>query len=384
MITIREVTSKQELKQFIFYPNRLYKNCPYFVPSLYSGEYKTLTQHPALSFCTLRLWLAYKNGKIVGRIAGIINHRYNELKAKKRIRFGWFDVDNDLEVARLLLQTVENWGKQQNLLEISGPSRYSNMEKQGMLVEGFEELTTISCDYNYPYYPEFMDILGYEKEEDYIQMKLEIGAVPEKIKTLNEKLSERYGVRVKELANKKELIDAAEQFFAALNDSFLDIYNFIPLTDNEIKYHIKNNFSLADKDLIKILVGADGEVVGFSFSVPSLSNAFRKAGGRLFPVGWYHIWRAFQKNDTLNLWLTGVTSKWLNSGVHALYHYELHKVALKKGYRCAITNQQLERNHHYRIWERYGGKPITRRRCYVKSLGFGEALPLPQSPSETM
>ena len=368
MITIREVKSKKELKQFILYPNRLYENCPYFVPSLYNDEYKTLTEHPAKSFCDIRLWLAYKNDKIVGRIAGIINHRYNELKDKKRIRFGWFDVDNDPEVARLLLETVENWGKQANLLEISGPSRYSNMEKQGMLVEGFDELTTISCDYNYPYYPDFMDNLGYEKEEDYIQMRVEIGEVPEKIKLLNEKLSERYGVTVKEFANKQELIDAAEQFFAALNDSFIDIYNFIPLTDAEIKYHIKNNFSLADKDLIKILVDADDEVVGFSLSVPSLSNAFRKAKGRLLPFGWYHILQAFKKNDTVNLWLTGVTSKWLNSGVHALYHYELHKVALQKGYKYAITNQQLERNHNYRIWERYGGVPITRRRCYVKGL----------------
>jgi hypothetical protein len=369
MITIKEINSKKELKQFIRYPKQLYKNCPCFAPSLESDEYKTLTDHPAKSFCDIRWWLAYKDGKIAGRIAGIINHRYNELKDRKRIRFAWFDVDNDVEVAEKLFEAVENWGKQQNLLEISGPSRYSNMEKQGMLVDGFEVLTTISCDYNYAYYPLFMDKLGYEKEEDYIQMKFELSDIPNKIKALNEQLSERYGVKVKEFRNKKELITYAEHFFKALNDSFVNIYNFIPLTDEEIRFHIKNNFSFADKDLIKILVNKDDEVVGFSLSIPSLSEAFRKSGGRLFPFGWYHILQAIKKNDTVNLWLTGVLPKWINSGVHVLYHYELHKTYLEKGYKYAVTNQQLERNHNYRIWERYGGVPITRRRCYVKQLG---------------
>ena len=369
MITIREVKSKKELKQFIEYPNELYKDCPYYVLPLYNDEYKTLTEHPARSFCDIRLWLAYEDKQIVGRIAGIINHRYNELKNKKRIRFGWFDVNNCEDAAQRLLETVENWGREQNLLEVSGPSRYSNMEKQGMLVDGFDVLTTISADYNYPYYPQYLDRLGFKKEEDYLQMKVEItGEVPERITALNEALKKRYGVRVKEFSSKKELMKYAEQFFRALNDSFIDIYNFIPLTDAEIDFHIKNNFSLADKELIKILVDNNDDVVGFCLSIPSLSDAFRKAKGSLLPFGWYHILRAFKKNNTLNLWLTGVTPKWLSSGVHALYHYELHKVALQKGYTTAITNQQLESAHKYRIWEKYGGEPITRRRCYVKRL----------------
>ena len=368
MITIKEVKSDKELKQFIRYPKDLYKNCPYFVPALDSAEHKMLTEHPALSFCDVQLWLAYKNDKIAGRIGGIINHRYNELKGKKRIRFAWFDVDNDVEVAKSLFEAVENWGKQKNLLEISGPSRYSNMEKQGMLIDGFDVLTTVSCDYNYPYYPLFMDTLGYEKEEDYMQMSVEIGEIPERITKLNDRLSARYGVEVKQFKDKKELLRYARQFFVALNTSFENIYNFIPLTDAEIDYHIKNNFSYANKDFVKILVDKNDEVVGFSLTVPSLSHAFRKADGRLFPFGWYHIIRALKHNDTTNLYLTGVLPQWLNSGVHVLYHYELHKTHLEKGYKFAITNQQLESNHNYRIWENYGGKPLTKRRCYVKKL----------------
>ena len=368
MISIQEVKTKKELKQFIRYPRQLYKNCPYFVPSLDGDEYKTLTEHPALSFCSLRLWIAYKEGKIAGRIGGIINHRYNELKNKKRIRFGWLDVDNDIEIAKALLETVENWGKEENLLEISGPSRYSNMEKQGMLVEGFDVLTTISSDYNYPYYPLFMDELGYEKEEDYLQSRTEIKEIPERIKTISNQLSERYGIQVKKFQNKKELFDYAKRFFEALNDSFVNVYNFIPLTGAEIDALVKNNFSFADKDLVGILVDENDRVVGFSFSVPSLSKAFRKANGKLFPLGWYPVWRALKKNDTVELVLTGVLPQWTNRGIHALYHYQLHQTCIDKGFKYAITGQQLERNHNYRIWERYGGTVFARRRCYVKTL----------------
>ena len=366
MISIKEVKSKKEFKQFIRYPRRLYKNCPYYVPSLEGDEYKTLTEHPALSFCDLRLWIAIKDGKIAGRIGGIINHRYNELKNKKRIRFGWFDVDNDIEVAKALIETVENWGKEANLLEISGPSRYSNMEKQGMLVDGFDVLTTMSSDYNYPYYPIFMDKLGYKKEEDYLQMEVEVKEIPESIKRMSNLLSERYGIKVKEFKNKEEVASYAKQFFEALNKSFVNIYNFIPLTDSEIEYVIKSNFSMVDKDLMVVLVDKNERLVGFSLSIPSMSKAFRKAKGKLFPFGWYHILKAFKKNDTVDLYLTGLLPEWSGRGIHALYHYQLHQNFLNKGYKYAITTQQLESGKAYRVWERYGGKIITRRRTYVK------------------
>ena len=368
MISIKEVKTKKELKQFIRYPLKIYKDCPYYVPSLEQEEYQILMAHPAKSFCSVRLWLAYKNDKIAGRIGGIINHRYNELKNRKRIRFGWFDVDNNIEIAKALLTTVEDWGREENLLEISGPSRYSNMERQGMLVEGFDVLSTASCDYNYPYYPEFMDELGYEKEEDYRQMKVEIKEVPQKIKDLSEQISERYRIKVRKFQNKKEVSDYAKSFFEALNDSFINIYNFIPLTDREIEYHIENNFSMIDKDLIVLLVDENDDVAGFGVSVPALNQAFRKANGKLFPVGWYHILKALKKNNTVDLILTGVLPQWVNRGIHALYHDQLHQNYLDKKYQYAITNQQSESSKSYRVWEKYGGKVITKRRCYLKNL----------------
>ena len=238
-----------------------------------------------------------------------------------------------------------------------------------MLVEGFDVLTTLSSDYNYSYYPKFMEESGYEKEEDYLQVKIDITIeIPEKIKAISHQISERYGIRTKQFKDKKELSDYAHRFFEALNNSFVDVYNFIPLTDAEIDYHIKNNFSFADKDLVGILVDENDQVVGFSLSVPALNKAFRKANGKLFPFGWYYIMRAFKKNDTLDLILTGVLPEWVSRGIHALYHVQLHQTGIDKGYKYAMTNQQLERNHTYRIWERYGGKISTRRRCYLKKL----------------
>jgi len=368
MISIKEVKTKKELKQFICYPKQLYRNCPYYVPSLKQEDYQILTKHPAQSFCDVRLWVAFQDGKIAGRIGGVINHRYNELKNRKRIRFGWFDVDNNIEIAKALLKTVENWGREENLLEISGPSRYSNMEKQGMLIEGFDVLTTISSDYNYPYYPLFMDELGYTKEEDYLQMKVEIKEIPERIKNVSHQISERYGIKTKKFNNKRDVSDYAKQFFEALNDSFVNVFNFIPLTYSEIEFLIESNFSMVDKDLIVILVDENDHVVGFSLSVPSLSKAFRKANGKLFPFGWYHILKALKKNDTIDLYLTGVLPQWVNRGIHALYHYQLHQNCLDKGYKYAITTQQSESSQSYRVWERYEGKVISKRRCYVKSI----------------
>ena len=368
MISIKEVATKKEMRQFIAYPKKLYKNCACYVPPLDSGEYKTLTEHPAKSFCDVRLWMAYKDGRIAGRIGGVVNHRYNELKNAKRIRFGWFDVDNDFETAKALLETVENWGREEHLLEICGPSRYSNMEKQGMLIEGFDVPTTVSSEYNYPYYPLFMNDSGYEKEEDYLQMKVEIKEIPDNIKALSDRISERYGIKTKEFKDKKEITGYAKSFFETLNDSFVDVYNFIPLTDSEIEYHIKNNFSRVDKDLIIMLADENDRIVGISLSVPSLTRAFQQAKGRLFPCGWVPILKALKKNDTLDLYLTGVLPQWFNRGIHALYHYQLHQNALKRGYKYAITTQQTESSHSYRIWERYGGKVISKRRCYVKRI----------------
>lgn len=367
-IVIKEIFSKRDIRSFINFPDQLYRDCPYYVPSIKKDDLFTLKKHPAKSFCSIRLWLAYRGKEIVGRIAGIINHKCNELKDQRRIRFGWFDTIEDPEVARLLFQEVENWGRAENLSEISGPSRFSNMEKQGLLVEGFDVPQSITTEYNYPYYPLFIEEMGFQKEVDYLQYKIKVNPVPEKIERLYKIIQHKYQIKVQPFKNNKEMMAYAKGFFLSLNDSFENIYNFIPLTNEEIDYLIKSNFSFARPDLVSILTDPEDHIVGFAFCVPSLTHALQKCKGRLFPFGWYYISEAFRKSDTVNLILTGTTSEWQQHGIHVIYHKLLNETFIEKGYEYAISNPQLENITAGRIWNKYESEFYCRRRCYVKKL----------------
>lgn len=368
MTELTEVKTSQDLKRFIRFPRKLYKDCPYYVPALDKGEEKLLTQHPALTFCDLRLWLALRDGEVIGRIAGIINHRCNDIKRQQRIRFAWFDVIEDPEVAKLLFQAVEDWGRQQHLDEICGPSRYSNMEKQAMLVDGFDHLTSIGADYNYPYYPEYMDLMGFEKEVDYIQYRVKVTPVSERISRLADLLGERYHVRLREIKDKKQLRKDAYDFLEVLNESYRDIYNFIPLTREEMTWTIDENLSFGLLDLTSMIEDQNGRVVGIAFCMPSLSKAFQKANGKLWPFGAFHILHALRKNKHVDMLLTGVLTEYAHTGIHALYHKQLHEAFLRNGYEYAYTSQQLEDNIAARIWQKYDSNVISRRRCYRKKL----------------
>ncbi len=365
---IKEVKTKKELKAFVRFPHNLYKGCPHYVPALDRGEMRSLLSHPALAFCTLKLWLAYQDGRIVGRVGGLVNHKCNEIKQQRRVRFGWFDTIDDVEVAQALLSTVEQWGREQGMDTICGPSRFSNLEKQSMLVEGFDHTPSICADYNYPYYPVLMERLGFEKEVDYIQYKVKIEEVPERMKRLSEALSERYHVRLRQFTNKKEMMACGREFFEVLNQSYSKIFNFIPLTKEEIDWAVAENFQVADMSLSSMLEDENGKLVGFAFSLPSLSEAFQKAGGSLFPFGWWHVLRALKKNKYIDLYLTGVLPEYMHTGVHAIYHRQLHETALERGYEYAFTSQQLEDNIAARIWEKYNSELLFRRRCYCKSV----------------
>lgn len=365
---IKEVTTNKERKAFIRFPKDLYKGCPYYVPPLDSAEKKALTRHPALEFCSLKLWLAYDNGKVVGRIAGIINHRCNELKGQRRVRFCWFDTVDDFSVAQALLATVEAWGKENGLTEICGPSRFSNMDRQAMLVEGFDQPASIESDYNFPYYPQFVEQLGFEKEVDYVQYKVQVLEVPEKINTLSDMISKRTKVHIHHFKNKAEVKRYGHEFFKVINQSYLEIFNFIPLTDREIKYVVDNNFAVADPDLVIALENEEGKLVGIAFCLPTLSDAFRKANGRLFPFGLWHIIRALKHNKSVDMYLTGVIPEYFKSGVHLLYHKHLNEVFLQKGFKIAYTSQQLETNPASHIWSKYASEPYCRRRCYRKGI----------------
>lgn len=367
-IIIKEVVTNQELKDFIQFPKKLYKGCPHYVPPLDSSEMRTLTRHPALEFCTQKLWLAYCDHHIVGRIAGIINHKCNELHQQRRIRFGWFDFIDNQEVAEKLLGTVEKWGHENLMTEICGPSRYSNMEKQALLVEGFDHTPSIGADYNYPYYPELIERLGFEKEVDYIQYQVKISEVPEKINHHVDILTEKYQITARKFKSKHEFMAIGHEFFKVINESYLDIYNFIPLTDKEIDWVIEENFAIANPELISVLEDNNGRVIGIAFCLPTLSSAFQKANGKLFPLGWLHILRAIKKNTSVDMYLTGLLPEYARTGLHAIYHKQLNEVFLAKGYQWAYTSQQLEHNIANRIWAKYNAELYFRRRCYRKEI----------------
>lgn len=369
MIVIKEVKTKHELRAFIRFPKKLYKDCPHYVPPLDNAEMKDLTIHPALEFCHSRMWLAYENGKIVGRIAGIINRRCNELKEQKRVRFGWFDTIDNQEVAKALIDTVEYWGRENGMDTIAGPSRFSNMQKQAMLVEGFDQTGSIEADYNFAYYPQLIESLGFEKEVDYIQYKVKVLEVPESIERMAEHVANKSKVHARQYTSKKELKKVGVEFFKVLNESYHEIFNFIPLTDKEIEWVVNGNFGVAVLNLITVLENENGKLVGISFCLPSLSEAFRKANGKLFPFGWVPILRALKKNDKVDMYLTGVVPEYANSGVHLLYHKQLNEAFLENGYEYAYTSQQLENNPANHIWKKYyASEPFCRRRCYCKQI----------------
>lgn len=367
-IIIQEVNSQRDLRKFINFPKVLYKKCPYYVPALDDSELKILTRHPALQFCSQKLWLATIDNAVVGRIAGIINHKCNSLKNQQRVRFGWFDFINDTQVAESLLNEVIKWGKENRMNEISGPSRYSNMEKQALLIEGFDSIPPIATDYNFAYYPAIIEQLGFVKDVDYVQHKVKVTPVPEKIDSVVQLLSEKYHIHQRTFKNKKELKAVGAEFFKVINESYTSIYNFIPLTDEEIKWVIDENFSVADLDLVSVLENERNEIVGIAFCLPSLSKAFQKANGKLFPFGWFHILRALKKNRAVDMYLTAVIPEYAHTGIHAIYHQQLNEVFLAKGYEYAYTSQQLEDNIAARIWNKYDSELVARRRCYRKDI----------------
>lgn len=365
---IKEVITRKERKAFVRFPRKLYKGCPHYVPPLDKKELSIIENHPALDFCTLKLWTANDGGHIVGRIGGVVNHKCNEIKGQKRVRFGWFDTVDDIQVARALFNTVEEWGRTQGMNEICGPSRFSNLEKQSMLVEGFDHTPSIVSDYNYPYYPRLVEQLGFEKEVDYLQYRVKVTEVSDRMSQLGDILSQRYHVHLRHFDNKAQIKKCGKEFFQVLNESYAQIFNFIPLTNAEIDWAVEDNFQVADMELSSMLEDENGRLVGFAFCLPSLSEAFQKANGSLFPTGWFHILRALKKNKYVDLYLTGVLPEYVHKGIHSIYHTQLHQTFLRRGYEYAFTSQQLEDNIAARVWSKYDSELYFRRRCYKKNI----------------
>lgn len=379
-IEIKKVESRRDLCKFIDFHNELYKGNPYHVPNLYFDEMNTFRKdkNAAFDFCEAEYFMAYRDGKVVGRVAAIINHSANKKWERESVRFGWIDFVDDIEVSKALLKAVEDYGKSKGMKEIVGPLGFTDMDPEGMLLYGYDQLGTQATAYNYPYYPEHMDRMGgWEKDNDYVEYKLYVPEeMPEKYATIAKMIQKRYNLQVKKL-KRNEIYGEngyGRKIFQVVNETFKDLYGYSKLTDRQIEQYVKMYLPMADLDLITIIEDwntPNHKVVGVGISIPSLARALQKCGGKLFPFGWWHILRAlkFHKTDVVDLLLVGVLPEYRQKGANALLFYDLIPHYQRLGFKWGETHVEMETNMKVQGQWQYLNREIhKRRRCYKKDI----------------
>jgi len=369
-IEIVKVTSKGDLRKFIGLPYDLYKGNKFWCPPMRMDEWRTLKRsaNPAFDFCEAEYWLAYKDKKLVGRVAGIINNKANERWNEKLVRFGWIDFIDDPEVSARLIDTVQQWGAAKGMKGIHGPLGFSDMDNEGMLIKGFDELATMASIYNYPYYPEHMVKLGFEKAADWVQYEFKIPpSIPDKVEKISRLVQEKYKVRVLKANKAKELLPYAKKMFVTLNKAFDELYGYSSLSEKQMDNYTKQYFGFINPEYVSMVIDQEDDVIGFGISMPSLTKALQKSNGRLFPFGFIHILRAMKNNDTIDMYVNGVRPDYHGKGINSLYYNEMHKAYIKNNIVRAITNPQLEDNAKaLTIWKNFDGRQHLTRRCWIK------------------
>lgn len=373
LIEIREITTEKDLKKFIDFPHQLYAGNPYWVPPFRFDEYNTLhwNKNPAFEHCEAKYWLAYQNGKAVGRIAGIISHLFNEVWGKKQARFGWIDFIDDPEVSKSLLTTVENWAHQKGLETIHGPMGFCEMDREGLLIEGFEELSTMATNYSFPYYPHHLDSFGYTKDIDTVEYEIKIPErIPEMVEKVNQVLMKRGKYTIVSTKKAKDLLPYADGMFRLINEAYEHLYGVVPLSESQIKAFTKQYFGFIHPDFVKIVLDRDEKVVAVGITMPSLSRALQKCKGKLFPFGFIHVLQAMKKIEILDLCLVAVHPSLQGKGVNALLLTEVTRAAIEHAIVTAETNPEIEDNTKVQsLWKHYDSRRHKRRRFYIKKLG---------------
>ena len=377
MTEIREVTTKKELQQFVQFYYDLYRGNDCAVPFLYFDEMATLRRdkNPSFECCESAYFLAYQDGKIVGRVAAIINRRANERWDCHQVRFGWFDFIDDFEVSTALLKAVEDWGRARGMVEMAGPLGFIDTDREGMLVEGFDQLASMYVNYNYPYYPQHMErMAGFKKDNDYVECKVKVpDEVPMKFAKVTEMVRRRYGLRVHKFT-RKELIDEGygRKVFDLLNATYKDLYGFSQLSDRQIDKLVNDYIKIADLNLVTAIMDGD-EMVGFGITFPSFSRALQKTrDGRLFPMGWWHLLKILKwhKPPIVDLLLIGVLPEYRAKGANGLIFDDLIRQFQAYGFEWAETGPMMETNEGVLSQWQYLEATIHRRhRCYRKLLG---------------
>ena len=374
-VEIRKVQTKKELKEFIHFANDLYKGDEYYAPSLISDDYNTFDpkKNGAFDFCQAQMFLAYKDGKIAGRVMAIINNRANETWKVKQVRYGWIDFINDEEVAKALLDAVAAWGKERGMTDIAGPLGFTDFDPEGMLVEGFERVATMIGIYNYPYYPQILEKLGYTKETDWMEYRITIpDELPERyykyadIVIAKNKLNVRKVTR--RMINKENY---GRKFFKLINETYYKLYGFSLLSDKQIDAYTKLYLGLLDTRMVSFIENEKGELVAAGVTMPDLTAALQKCGGKLFPFGWFHLLKAifWKPCDTLDMLLVGVREDYRGKGLNAVLVTDLYPRLKAMGFKYAETTAELETNDSIQaMWKYFEREQHKRRRVYAKKI----------------
>lgn len=374
-VTIKPIAPvKKSLKQYVRFGIDLYKGNKYFVPPLVLDEINTLLpeKNPAFDFCQAQSYMAYRDGKPVGRITGIINRRANEKFAEKTLRFGFVDFIDDDEVVDALFRAIQLWGHNHGMTKIAGPMGFTDMDREGMLVDGFEELGTQATIYNYPYYARHMERLGFAKEADWIEYRMKVPEqIPERYARIADIVSRKFGLRPLQMTSRKAIAQRYGQaIFELINRSYGELYGFVSLTQKQIDHYINMYLGLLRLEDVCLIVDAEDTLVGVGISMLSLSKALQRSGGRLFPTGWYHLLRAIRGHaDTVDLMLIAIDPEYQGKGVNALLFNTLIPQYIANGYQYAESNVELETNSNVqKQWEYFERRQHRRRRSWSKPL----------------
>ena len=374
-VTIKSVKSSKELKEFILFANRMYKGNPYYVPCMPSDDYNTFDKEKngAFDFSEAELFLAYKDGKTVGRVAAIVNHKANDAWNVKQVRFGWIDFIDDIDVSSALLEAVIEFGKKRGMTQIVGPLGFTDFDPEGMLVEGFDRLSTMALIYNHPYYPEHMKKLGYYKETGWVEYRITLPAeVPERHRQIAEAVKERYGLKIRKMSRRQIIKEKyGHKLFKLINETYCVLYGYSLLSEKQIDQYVATYLSILNTEMLTFIEDSKGDLIAAGISIPSMSEALQKSQGRMFPFGWWHMLNAmfWKKSDTLDLLLICVRPDYQNRGVNSLVCVDLIERYRKLGFRYAETNANLETNAKVQaMWTPFEKELHKRRWVFGKDI----------------
>ena len=367
-IKVKQVLNSSDLELFIKFPMELYKGNPYYVPPLINEEKSIWVkeENPALQYSEAAQFLAYKGENIVGRIAVMINHKEEKELGIRKVRFGWLDFINDIEVSKSLINTAIEYAKSKGISKIEGPMGFTNLDKAGMLTKGFDKLATMIGIYNFDYYPKHMEELGLVKEKEWVEFEINFpDTLPDKVEKFSNLIAEKYELELVKFKSKKDILPLVEPMFKLLDDTYKHLSTYTPITQEQIKHYKEKYFKFIDKDYIVCIKDKYGSLISFAITMPSYSKALQKAKGKLFPFGWWHLLNAGKKNDRANFYLIGIHPQYQKRGVTAIIFKEIYETFKKKGVKFLETNPELEENASIQaLWQDYHPTNHKRRRTY--------------------